>query len=131
MRKAVAKIQASTQATETEKEVWENFCGLHPDLSDFKADVEATANSPKHRNIITALAQTKGQTEAMNYVAQKTRAKFNAYAAASKKATVLPKGAGAGASPSGAQKPVTLAKKEAKPLSMSDQVRQLRAKQRK
>ena len=129
-REAFEELQRVTSARDIEREVWDKFTSAHPDLADFKEDVETIANHSQHKEIIQALVRTKGQEAAMNYVAQKTRAKFQAYAEAMKQKTVLPRGAGPGTTPTGSEKKVTLPKKEEKPMSMKDQLRQLKNKHR-
>jgi len=129
-REAFEELQRVTSARDIEREVWDKFTSAHPDLADFKEDVETIANHNQHKEIIQALVRTKGQEAAMNYVAQKTRAKFQAYAEATKQKTVLPRGAGPGTTPTGSDKKVTLPKKEEKPMSMKDQLRQLKNKHR-
>ena len=127
-QEAFADFQRATSARDIEREVWDKFSSSYPDLADFKEDVETIANHPEHKDVIQALVRTKGQETAMSYVAQKTRAKFQAYVEATKQKTVLPSGANRGLTPSGAGKSVTLPKKEDKPLSMREQLRQHKAR---
>lgn len=122
------KIQQQQSAAQAEREVWDKFCASHPDLADFRSDVETVANSPENIQIVQALARTKGEQAAIDYVAQKTRAKFQAYMRASQQRTVLPRST-VGASPTGAaDRNVTLQQKSEKPLSFAEELRQFKKK---
>lgn len=126
----INKIHTTQDQRDNAKKVWEDFCALHPDLADFRTDVDLIASSPQHAPVIAAKMRTEGDAAAMNYVAQKTRAKFQSYNEKAKASTVLPRGSGAGPTPSGGQKNIIQTKKTDKQISMSDQVRQLRSKHR-
>lgn len=126
--KARRELNQELSQREVERQVWDEFSSIHPDLADFKTDVELIANSAEHLPIVQALVRTKGPKAGYDYVAQKTRAKFQAYMEATKSKTVLPRGGGGGATPTGAQKSVTLPKKEEKILSMREQVRQYKSR---
>ncbi len=82
-KEAIAKAMA-TAAAEGEKRalskvsmqsedvrIWNKFTELNPDLADFKEDVEQTAN--KYKEIIVTLTQTKGEDEAIKFIAHTYR----------------------------------------------------------
>lgn len=69
------------QQTEDEK-LWGEFFKQNPDLADFKEDCEVTLT--KIQRDVAAINKAKGQKAAMDFLAQKTRAKFQAYAELSK-----------------------------------------------
>jgi len=79
---AEAKILSQIDAQSEEQKLWTDFFSNHPDLRDFKEDCETVLarNTPDVR----AIFQTKGQKAAMDYLAQKTRAKFQSYNEATK-----------------------------------------------
>ena len=127
-KKIKDELNADMSAKDLDRQIWDEFSSAHPDLADFRTDVEQIAASPEHVAIVKALAQTKGSTAAYDYVAQKTRAKFQSYIERSKSVSVLPRGTAAGPTPTGAPKSVTPPKKVQKPLSMRDQLRQHKAR---
>ena len=97
MGEFAAKIKAETRAevlgtvtqqSEDEK-LWGDFFSKHPDLRDFKEDCEVTL--ARHTPDVKAIADSRGQKAAMDFLAQKTRAKFQAYAQNSKPARALPR----------------------------------------
>lgn len=125
---ARAEIDARDFQSKADRQVWEEFSVLHPDLSDFKTDVELIANSAEHLPILQALVRTKGPKAGYDYVAQKTRAKFQAYNDAVKTKTVLARGSGATPSPAGGARNVTSQPKQEKTMSMREQLNQHRSR---
>lgn len=77
-----AKILSQVSAQSEEQKLWGDFFSSHPDLRDFKEDCETVL--ARHTDDVRAIFQTKGQKEAMDYLAQKTRAKFQSYIEATK-----------------------------------------------
>lgn len=124
VKKAEASITRKLQAREQDKEIWENFVNAHPDLEDFRDDVENFAT--QYADTVRTLSQTRGQRAAMDFVAQKTRAKFQAYYEKTKPKTILTKTGGVGSAPAGAPGSVTPQKKHDAPLSLVDQMRKLK-----
>lgn len=120
---AEQRISQRIGAKENETAIWNEFVGLHPDLSDYKTDVDTITD--QHKEVVGALLKTKGKTAAMDYVAQKTRAKFDSYVEATKKRTELPR-TKAGAPPPG-QTNVTPTKKTEEPLDFASQMRKHKA----
>lgn len=79
-------FSAQQSATQRDAQVWNDFTDKFPDLSGFRADVENVA--AEHKDAIAMLAR-KDQSKAMEYVALKTREKFQRYAEALKPTRVL------------------------------------------
>lgn len=119
IEKAETRLAQKLSAQEADKQIWSEFTSLHPDLADFKADVDGVTDS--NREVVQALFQTKGKKAAMDYVAQKTRAKFEAYLEATKKRTELPRTRIA--SPTPGQTNVTQKKPTEQPLDFAAQLR--------
>lgn len=120
---ALSEVGKMTALDRENARLWSRFCELNPDLADFKEDVEhATA---LHREAAVALKGTKGEDAALNYIATKTRSKFQQWAEKAKPGTPMSKGGGA--SPSGGGKDVTSGgskKSDDKPLSFVEQIKQ-------
>lgn len=120
IEEAETRILTKQQMQNAEEKLWSDFQNAHPDLADFREDVVHYANV--HKDVVQALVRTKGQQAAFDYVAQKTRAKFQAYVEKMKPATALPATKPA-VTPTG-QKSVTPPKAPTKPLSFMEEVRQ-------
>lgn len=105
--------------------VWNEFTGRHPQLADFREEVEqfAAANTKE----LAALTKAKGRTATYDYIAVSLKAKFQRYADAQKPRRELPNGKG-GTSPSGKGTGVTPTKPAKKPLSFSEQIRSIKKK---
>jgi len=73
-------------AVAKDAEVWNNFTNKYPDLADFRDEVESIATV--HGDTIKALA-ARDAGKAMEFVALKTREKFQRYAEAMKPTKVL------------------------------------------
>lgn len=114
-----------TQKSEDEK-LWDEFFRAHPDLHGFREDCESTLT--KHVKDIRALSQTKGKDAAMSFLAQKTRAKFQAYVEAAKPRRELSPSS-VGSTP-GQPTSVTRKTTEEQPLDFAAQIRSLRGKVR-
>lgn len=102
-----------------EEKLWSEFFGENPDLSGFRRDCEMVLED--HKEQIAALAQTRGKKAASDYLAQKTRAKFQQWADAQKPRREIPnttRGASQGAAQS-----VTPRQQDEKPMSFFDQMR--------
>lgn len=119
-----AKILSQVNAKTEEEKLWGEFFSGHPDLRNFKEDCETVL--AKHNEDIRALYQTKGQKAAMDYLAQKTRAKFQDYIEASKPQRELPR-TSAGVS-LGSANSVTRNVKETQPVDFITEIRQARGK---
>lgn len=116
------RINSQLGAKSADEKLWGEFFNLHPDLDGFRTDVQFVLDSNK--DTVQALAKTKGQKEAMAFLAQKTRAKFEDYMERRKPTKQLPNGGG-GSSPTG-QETVTAGKKSSEPLDFATQIRNLR-----
>lgn len=113
------------QKSEDEK-LWSEFFRTHPDLENFREDCEVVLN--RHVQDIRAISQTKGRKSAMDFLAQKTRAKFQAYLDAAKPRREL-QSASVGATP-GQTMNVTRKTSEPQELDFASQIRSLRNKTR-
>jgi len=114
--------QVTTQ-TEDQK-LWSEFQTKHPDLVGFEDDVKVTL--AKFDKEIKGIAATKGKEKAMEFLAQKTRVKFQEYIDRAKPQHALSNTRTAGASTS--QTSVTPKIVVEKVLSFAEQVKQNRAK---
>jgi len=126
------KISAATEAkilgqisTRTEDDkLWSDFFGANPDLAGFREDCESVLT--KHTEDIKAINQTKGQKAAMDYLAQKTRAKFQSYNDNAKPRRELP--ATSNGASMGSPGNVTRNIKQAEPVDFITEIRQARNK---
>ena len=80
------KMSAAQQAQQKDAEVWAQFTSKYPDLSDFKGDVDAVVNA--NMDMVTTLAK-RDVNKAMDFVAMKTREKFQRWVDAQKPTKVL------------------------------------------
>jgi len=120
------EVLGEVSTVTAEEKLWQEFYSQNPDLEDFKGDVEGVL---KHnQEAIAALARTKGKTEAMRFLANKTRAKFEAYMEKAKPGRALPNTKQT-ATP-GTQTNVTPAKQKEQALDFASQVRKLRESRR-
>lgn len=122
-----AEVRAELSQQTAEEQHWATFTARHPDLDHVKDDVYATLT--RERDTVTAIAATKGPEAAMDYLAQRTRTKFEEYMEKKKPTKQLSNGK-AGPTPGG-QTNVTPKPQTKKPLSMFDQMRTLRESRRK
>jgi hypothetical protein len=127
LKEEIRREVLGTVAGQTEdQKMWAEFNRLHPDLDGFQEDVSAVLN--RYDKEIRAIASTKGKEQAMSFLAQKTRAKFEDYAERRKPKRELPNGAG-GKLPSSQTNVTKISKDNSeKPLSFIDQVRQNKSK---
>lgn len=109
-------------ASEADRQVWNAFTAAHPDLADFRLDVEAVVT--QNAEVIKTLRATKGEKATYDFVARKTREKFDAYLAAR-----IPKKELARTNPNvtpGTQNSVTQTTKKDEKVDFSVQLRQYR-----
>jgi len=121
---AEAKILNQINTQSAEEKLWGEFFSGHPDLRNFKEDCEGVL--ARHTEDIRAIHQTKGQKAAMDYLAQKTRAKFQDYIEAAKPQRELPRTT-AGASVGSAVNVTRNIRTEA-PVDFITEIRQARGK---
>lgn len=119
IEEAKKQIRSELTLQQQNEQVWSNFTMLHPDLADFREDVDATANI--HAREIQAFVAAGKPKEAMDFVARKTRAKFEMYVEATKKRTELPRKQTDAPAPGG--QTVTTGKKETTPVDFATQIR--------
>lgn len=117
-----AEMRSELSTEQTERQMWTDFNAAHPDLVEFREDVLAVAT--REKDYVRALSQTKGVPEAMKYVAEKTRQKFQAWASKSKPARPLANGP-ATVTPGG-QTRVTPSEPTKKTGNMNEELRNLR-----
>lgn len=84
--KVKTELTQAQQAQLQQQELWNTFANKYPDLADFREDVDYVAS--QHSETIRALA-SRNQTKAMDYVATKTREKFQRYMEARKPTRTL------------------------------------------
>lgn len=116
-------IQTETQTTATAERIWSEFSNRHPELADFRADVESFVEG--NAEVLRALIATKGQAAAYDYAATKVKAEFQRRADALKPKKVLSNGGG-GASTGTAPQNVTRKVDTKKPLSFAEQLRSIK-----
>lgn len=83
-----SELQQATAAQQAEEQLWGEFFSAHPDLEGFKADCEQMAGV--HAETIKLLA-AKDKKKALDFLATKTRAKFQDYMERIKPRTNLPR----------------------------------------
>jgi hypothetical protein len=117
-----AEIQAETAQKAADQELWGKFYGKHPDLVGFEEDCQIIL--AREAEMIKTLVKTSGEAKAMDYLARKTRAKFQSYAERQRPQQELPANQ-AGATPTGGER-VTQggAEKEEGPVDFVGQMRQ-------
>jgi len=85
-QKITEKVESRTlgklQQQNDDERLWGEFFNKHTDLKDFREDCEYVL--AKHTSELKAIVSTKGQQAGMDFLAQKTRAKFQAYHEGSK-----------------------------------------------
>jgi hypothetical protein len=123
-REAEERILNQINTKSEEERLWGEFFSSNQDLRDFKEDCEGVL--AKHTDDIRAIHQTKGQKAAMDYLAQKTRAKFQNYIESTKPQRELSR-TSAGAS-MGSAGSVTRNIKESGPVDFITEIRQARGK---
>lgn len=86
-QKIKAEVQGELSQADLERQTWNDFFSRHPDLDGFRQDCELVLN----QNLDTVkLLATKDRNKAMDYLATKTREKFQSYIERTKPRTVLP-----------------------------------------
>lgn len=117
------QVNQQTAVTEADNRIWHEFSDRHPDLSDFREEIASLVG--KIQPEVQAIGRTKGQAAAYDYVATKFKVHAERINAALKPKRALPNGAGGGAA-GGKVETVTPKPDAKKPLSFSEQVRNLR-----
>lgn len=120
------EVLGSVRGQSEEEKLWSEFERRHPDLEGFREDAQTILT--KYDKEVRALASTKGKDQAMDFLAQKTRAKFEEYAERRKPKRELPNTGGAMLPTTQTNVTKISKEKEEKPLSFVDQVRQNRLK---
>lgn len=120
------QISQQLSVKEQSDKIWSEFVSRHPELADFREEVEQTAG--KHLTELKVVNATKGNAAGYDFVALKVKSNFARYANATRPQRQLPNTRQA-AAPAG-QSGVTLPKAKQKPLSMAEQVRSIKPKGR-
>ena len=118
-----AEIMAELGQKAEEDKLWGEFFSAHPDLAGFKEDCEVTLG--KLQQDVQNINATKGKGAAMDYLAQKTRAKFQAYSEAMKPRREL--ASGSGGPSQGSSSNVTRNISPEQPVDFTAQLRTLRS----
>lgn len=82
----IARVRAEQLQTQQDEALWREFFSAHPDLDGFKEDCQTVLN--QHEETIKVLA-AKDRKRAMDYLATKTREKFEQYMERRKPRSVL------------------------------------------
>lgn len=120
------EVMSAVNTESAEEKLWKEFHTKFPDLEDFQEDSKSALI--RYDADIKALARTKGKGAAMDFLAQKTRAKFQAYAEKMKPKRELANG---GNNPPPSTQTNVTKQNDAgakKPLSFADEVRQNKMK---
>jgi hypothetical protein len=117
------QINQTQASREADDRVWREFTDRHPDLAEFREEIAGLAG--KHQPEVHAVARTKGQPAAYDYVATKFKAQVTRQAEALRPKRALPNTSGGGAA-GGKVETVTSKKPAEKALSFSEQIRTLR-----
>jgi len=113
---------AVVDARDREEKAWGKFSSINPDLADSRTEVMRILQ--ENWDI---LGKMKDEDKAMGILATKTRSYFDSIVEKRKPRTELPNKVGQVVSPGGSGRPsVTQTKKEAVPLTMSEQLKNLR-----
>lgn len=116
------EIRAEFAAAQAEEKAWGKFTSLNPDLADSRVEVMRILQENWD-----VLGKMKDEDRAMGLLATKTRTYFQAIADKLKPRTELPNKQAQVVSPGGGSRPsVTPTKKEAAPLTMAEQLKNLR-----
>lgn len=105
------------------EQIWNEFTSRHPMLAEFRSEVEDFAQ--KDMTAVQAIIATKGRPAAYDYIATKLKARAAAIAEAAKPKRELPNVSTA-VSPGSKAPSVTPKAKQEKPLSMAEQIRNMK-----
>lgn len=122
-----AAIDQRTAVQRESDRIWHEFGNRHPDLADFRAEVEEFVN--KNQPQVRGLVQARGFDASFDFIATKLKAQFENYSNALKKKRDLPNVATT-TLPADRQAAVTPQADPKKALSFSDQIRNLRKRKR-
>lgn len=117
----IHRQQSVKEASDT---IWREFTEKHPELADYRADVEAYVE--QNTTAIQGVFAAKGKDAGYNHLAVQMKAKFARYAAALKPSRALPNNRTS--QPAANASGVTPKKPAAKPLSFSEQIRSIKKK---
>lgn len=116
------ELRSEYRVTNEEDKLWGQFYSKHPDLEGFDEDVKLMLN--KFTEELKVITRTKGKEAGFDFLAQKTKAKFQAYADSQKPSREL---SNTKAGPSaGTQTSVTPKINKDTPIDMVTQIRNLR-----
>jgi hypothetical protein len=117
------QLQQSQASNDADNRIWREFTDRHPDLHDFREEI--TTLTGKIQPEVVAISRSKGQVAAYDYVATKFKAHAERITQALKpKRTLSNNSSGA---PVGTKvEKVTSKVDSKKPLSFSDQIRNMR-----
>lgn len=129
------QIRAETEAAVSQRiqqqmaagQAWLDFSARHPDLADFRGEVESYTNA--NFQDLKAISATKGPQAAYDYIATKLKSQFQKYGDAMKPKKSLPN-VGTQTPPASQGTRVTPNPEGRKALTFTDQMRSLRKKQR-
>lgn len=121
----IQTINSQQSMQQQSDQIWGQFAGRHPGLSDFRREVESYVE--QNKDAVRAIFATKGDGAGFDYIAMKLRSQFARYAETVKPQRALPNGGG-GASPSGKGPGVTPVPGAKKPLTFAEQLRSIKRK---
>lgn len=118
-----AALEARMQAQATSEQIWREFTDRHPELADFRAEVESCVE--ENKNDVLALIRTKGRPAGYDHVALKLKSRFESYSNALKPKRQLSNSVSV-APPAARATGVTPKAPQEKVLSFAEQVRSIR-----
>lgn len=131
LSKFANKVKTETQAELDQRQaikeqsdaIWREFTERHPNLADFRSEVESIVN--ENTTKVRAIIGTKGRPAAYDWISTHLMSRFERYANTLKPKRTLPNTTG-GSSPTTKVSGVTQTKQTKKPLSFAEQIRSIR-----
>ena len=122
--KIISRIDQRDQLKQQSDQIWRELTYRHPELADFRQEVEGFV---QHDNAnVRAVIQTKGRDASYDYIATKLKAKWASYENAIKPKRALANTSGGASPTNGKGSSVTPKEPTKKPLSLDEQLRNIR-----
>lgn len=119
------RLQSKMEQKQADEKLWSEFFQAHPDLEGFRSDCEMVLNQPENLKTIQVLS-SKDRKRAMDYLATKTREKFQMWAERQKPRKTLERtNSGPSEGSPGGVTP-TAQNQEEKVLDLTSQMRSMR-----
>lgn len=119
-----SQLAQQQAARDTGEQVWREFSSRHPDLADFRTEVEGFTG--QNMSKVKAIIKRDGQAAGYDYIAMCMRDQFKRYADVGKPRRELQNG-GTNMTPSSGSAPnVTPKGQQKKPLTFAEQIRSIK-----